>query len=509
MPADGPATRPLKVFINYRRADTQGTAWAIYMKLEQHFGQDNVFFDHGTLRAGVRWFNEIESQLAACGVFIALIGQQWMQLLTAHLQDGDEDYVHLELDQALRASQRMTVIPVLVDGAELPDASRLPPSLRALPACQTERLRPTDLPADIDHLIARLEEIRGTAAPEPPPAPAPFPEPGPIMPRPAEEQRWLEEHYRRVAGHAGSLVVFLGAGANADDRGGPWQAGSGTLPDDQDLALYLASRVGLNDTSPHLAEIAQYAGARYCERDLFNWVTQALTVDAGPGPGPVYRYLAQLPKVLGNRYQLIVTPNYDAALEKAFRDAGEEFDVAVYMAPGSQQDGRIVPEGRFVHVPWEGRAHSIEKPNIYSDFPIVAGDGRLRRTVIMWINGAVDGLLDLHCEDNYVITEDHYINYMNGSAEEVVPGQILMKLRKSNYLFLGYTIADWRLRVFLKRIWKGPGLGRAQYWAVEHQPDALEEDLWRQLNVRLYRSSLVEYLQGLHQFLKDQPGQAS
>ena len=255
----------------------------------------------------------------------------------------------------------------------------------------------------------------------------------------------MEEHYRRVVGHAGSLVVFLGAGANADDRGGPWRAGSGMLPDDQDLAMYLASRVGLKDTSTHLAEIAQYAGARYCERDLFDWVTQALTVDAGPGPGPVYRYLAQLPKVLGDRYQLIVTPNYDAALEKAFRDAGQEFDVAVYMAPGSQQDGRIVPEGKFVHVPWEGRARSIEKPNVYSDFPIVAGDGRLRRTVIMWINGAVDGLLDLNCEDNYVITEDHYINYMNGSAEEVVPGQILMKLRKSNYLFLGYTIADWRL----------------------------------------------------------------
>jgi hypothetical protein len=191
----------------------------------------------------------------------------------------------------------------------------------------------------------------------------------------------------------------------------------------------------------------------------------------------------------------------------AFRDAGEEFDVAVYMAPGSQQDGRLVPEGKFVHVPWEGNAHSIDKPNDYSDFPIVAGDCRLRRTVIVWINGAVDGLLDLQCEDNYVITEDHYINYMNGSAEEVVPSQILMKLRKSSYLFLGYTIADWRLRVFLKRIWKGPGLGRAQYWAVERKPDALEEDLWRQINVRLYRSTLTDYLQGLHKYLKDHPGQ--
>ena len=211
MPANGPATRPLKVFINYRRADTQGTAWAIYMKLEQHFGQENVFFDHGTLRAGVRWFDEIESQLAGCGVFIALIGQQWMQLLTSHLQDGDEDYVHREIDQALRAGQRLTVIPVLVDGAELPEADQLPLSLRALPACQAERLRPTNLPADIDHLITRLEEVRSTAIPEPAPEPASLSNPGPIVPRPVDEQGWMEEHYRRVAGHAGSLVVFLGA----------------------------------------------------------------------------------------------------------------------------------------------------------------------------------------------------------------------------------------------------------------------------------------------------------
>jgi hypothetical protein len=195
-----------------------------------------------------------------------------------------------------------------------------------------------------------MEEIRSTAAPEPPPAPAPAPrpDPGPSVPRPAEEQRSLKEHYRWVAGHAGSLVVFLGAGANADDRGGPWRAGSGMLPDDQDLAMYLASLVGREDTSPHLAEIAQYAGARFCERELFDWVTQALTVDAGPGPGPVYRYLAQLPKVLGNRYQLIVTPNYDAALETAFRDAGQEFEwLFTWLPAPSRTGGSFLREDLF------------------------------------------------------------------------------------------------------------------------------------------------------------------
>ena len=164
--------------------------------------------------------------------------------------------------------------------------------------------------------------------------------------------------------------MFLGAGANAEDRGVPWRAGSGMLPDDRDLARYLASCVGLtaaspylaDDASPHLAEIAQYAWVRYRERGLFDWVTQALRVDSGPGR--VHRYLAQLPKLLGNRYQMIVTPNYDAALEQAFREAGEEFDVAVYLAAGSQQDGRLVPDGKFVHVPWGGVPNRSKSPTI-------------------------------------------------------------------------------------------------------------------------------------------------
>ena len=305
-----------------------------------------------------------------------------------------------------------------------------------------------------------------------------------------------------VAGHAGNLVVFLGAGANADDRDAPWSAGCGTLPDDRDLAKYLAVHVGLKDAPRHLAEVAQYAGAVHGEVELFHWVTQVLGVDSEPGP--VHRYLAGLPARLGKRYQMIVTPKYDAALEKAFREANEDFDVAVYMAPGTEQ------AGRFVHLPWGEPSQPIDKPNEYAGFPIVAGDRRLRRTVIVRINGAVyDPSAGFPWEDNYVITEDHYIDYLSGrSAEEVVPGQILAKLRKANYLFLGYAIADWRLRVFLQRIWRGPRLGRAKYWAVEHQPDALARDLWQQAGVSLYQSSLTDYLKGLYDFLGNHPGEA-
>lgn len=492
-----PAESPLKIFINYRHDDTQGTAWALYMKLEERFGAENVFFDNGTLRPGRRWLEEIRSHLTDSGAFIALIGQNWIASLRSHLQRGDEDYVVEEIDLAIRSGPGMVVIPVLVDDAGLPDAQELPPALRMLPAYQQERLRHTHLPYDINNLIARLTEPRdGSGRPA-------VPELRPV--RRTSRPRYIaprpdENHYRMVVRHASNLVVFLGAGANAEHEG-PWSAASGILPDDRDLARHLASLVGLKGTSMHLAEVAQYTGAVYGEVELFEWIRQVLKVDSAPTP--VHRYLARLPERLGRRCQLIVTSKYDAALEKAFREANQDFDLAVYMAPGTEH------AGRFVHLPWDELPRPIDKPNEYTGFPIAAEDRTLQRTVIVRISGAVDDRsAGFPWEDNYVITEDHYIDYLNGrSAEEAMPAQLLAKLRKANYLFLGYSIADWRLRVFLQRIWKGARLGRAKYWAVAQKPDVLERDLWQQAGVSLYQSSLTDYLTGLYDFLDHHPGE--
>ena len=356
---------PLKIFISYRHTDTQPTAELLYTRLEEHFGAGNVFYDRHALAVGMRWLEEIKSRLAGDGVLIALIGRAWLSAMVANMQSRRDDYVVKEIDLAFRTRGRVTVIPVLADEAELPQSGDLPPSLKPLLGCQAERLRPAHLRDDIDHLIAGMDEIRSRTPPVVPPPVSP------VHPRSGRGRRRQvapapdEEHYAMVAGQAGNLVVFLGAGANADDREAPWSAGSGMLPDDRDLAAYLASHVGLKATSPHLAEVAQYAYATRGEVLLFDWVTQALRIDLAPGP--VHRYLAQLPARLGNRFQMIVTPKYDAALEKALTEAGEDFDVAVYMAPGTDHPGR------FVHLPWDGFEQVIEKPNEYDGFPIGVG----------------------------------------------------------------------------------------------------------------------------------------
>ena len=121
--------------------------------------------------------------------------------------------------------------------------------------------------------------------------------------------------------------------------------------------------------------------------------------------------------------------------------------------------------------------------------------------MIVKIHGAVDGSVgDYRWRENYVITEDHYIDYLSRSPiESLVPVQVLDKLRESHCLFLGYTVRDWNLRVFLKRIWEG-SLG-AKSWAVEPDPDILEKDFWAQSNVDLYAADLADYVDQLSERL--------
>ena len=149
--ADAPPRLPLKVFINYRHEDMPFAASTLYRELKGRFGKENIFFDEGTLRPGMRFLEEIKSHLTGtAGAFIALIGSKWMPTMIAHRRRGDHDYVTEEIELALR--NRWTVIPVLVDDASLPDPRELPPAIRALPGCQVARLRQTNLDDDVEDL---------------------------------------------------------------------------------------------------------------------------------------------------------------------------------------------------------------------------------------------------------------------------------------------------------------------------------------------------------------------
>jgi SIR2-like domain/TIR domain len=493
---------PLRIFINYCHEDTWGEAMLLGDRLANRFGNDNVFLDVRTLQPGMEWLEEIKSQRASCPVFLALIGPRWTEIMNARARERAvrpaEDYVRFEIEYALQRRSGIRVIPVLVGNSVRFAAAGLPRALQPLTKIEAEYVRPKRFEQDLAHLIETLTAVE-------PPAPVipeldgnhriEFPTP---LPAPAPVQPPDDDHYELVLRYMvdeGNLVPFLGSRLPGKITGSPERSGS--LPDSDELAVSLARRFGVESMRPDLPVIAQYVYLTKGRPDLYTAVRQILT--SGHEPGPVHRFLARFPRKLeelgaDQQYQLIVSTSFDTALEQAFDEEREPYDLAVYMASGQDK-------GKFVHFPYDGSPEPVSIPNAYGKFPI--GDyGELERTVIVKIHGAVDDHVgDYRWKENYVITEDHYIDYLSKSPiESFVPVQILDKLRDSHCLFLGYTMREWNLRVFLKRIWRGEPLG-ADSWAIEPGPDVLEKKFWAHSYVDLYAADLTKYVDRLAELL--------
>lgn len=304
-----------------------------------------------------------------------------------------------------------------------------------------------------------------------------------------------ERHYSLVAEllRQGEIIPFLGAGANLCDRPDEavW-APDRFAPSGAELAKKLADSSRYPDDDLDLLRVSQYVDAILGEGRLYRYLHDVF--DSNFPPTSVHRLLARLPAALRqgrHRQLLVLTTNYDDLLERALQEAGEPFDVVWYEAK------RGPLHGRFLHRPPGGEVVPIEVPNEYTALPLE------ERPVILKLHGAVDRI-DRR-QDSYVITEDSYIDYLVGpEVGTQIPFQLLERMEESHYLFLGYSMHDWNLRVILSRIW-GAQLLDLKSWAVQRAPtDAgvreVEEALWRDRgDVDLLYVPLREYVPRLEQ----------
>jgi hypothetical protein len=174
-------------------------------------------------------------------------------------------------------------------------------------------------------------------------------------------------------------------------------------------------------------------------------------------------------------------------LERAFVQHGEPFDLVTYDAEGEFR-------GKFTHRPHQGQPVTIHEPHSYRDLTTA------KRTVILKILGAVDRADE--SRDSFVITEDHYIDYLaRTDVSKLFPVTLVGMLRRSHCLFLGYSLRDWDLRVILNRIWGDDRL-RAKSWAVQRSPDRLDRELWSRRDVMILDVPLEEYIAGLREALR-------
>ena len=153
-----------KILISYRREDSADVTGRIYDRLIQQFDRETVFKDVDSIPLGVDFRIYLDEQVAKCEVFLAVIGRDWMKNMGSTGKtrlDDPRDFVRIEIESALK--RQIPVIPVLVSGASIPPAGRLPVSLQDLSFRNGIPVRPDpDFHRDMDRLIEYLtQQIHG------------------------------------------------------------------------------------------------------------------------------------------------------------------------------------------------------------------------------------------------------------------------------------------------------------------------------------------------------------
>jgi hypothetical protein len=119
---------PRKVFISYRRDDARWQAREIYRALKQVLPSDHVFMDIDSIPIGVDFVEFLEGWVEQCDIMLALIGAGWAEGINPKTGrrrlDNPDDFVRIEVRKGL--SRGIPVVPIMLDGATIPDAGQLP-----------------------------------------------------------------------------------------------------------------------------------------------------------------------------------------------------------------------------------------------------------------------------------------------------------------------------------------------------------------------------------------------
>lgn len=287
---------------------------------------------------------------------------------------------------------------------------------------------------------------------------------------------------------AGKVIPFLGAGASFVGRppDARWSADKPTfLPSGIELSHFLADEAMFPSTDPRdrddLAKVSSYYSDVSGRRILRERLRDVLNHDYQIGS--LHEFLASVPA-----HQVIVVTNYDTLVEQAFRAVGKPYDLVIYPADRKDIANSIL---------WW--PHGVSKPETKAPNEL---DIDLAKTnVIYKMHGTIFRETDEW--DNFVITEEDYIEFLSRmTTNAAVPSLFYPYFRERSFLFLGYSLRDWNLRVVLKNLSKHLSSRHTANhdeevlpsWAIQLNPSELERKLWGTRGVEIYDLRLDEFV---------------
>ncbi len=318
---------------------------------------------------------------------------------------------------------------------------------------------------------------------------------------------------------AGTVIPFLGAGASlgprpTDDRGStvPWSdADAAFFPSGAELGRLLADECRFPDApeSADLAKIASYYEVR-ARRALLKRRLHEIFARDYP-IGTVHTFLAQSPRPL-----LIVTTNYDDLLERAFRLAGREFHLVTHPEERDEYAASVL-----WWKPGASAPDAFHPARLPLSLDVTSIIYKMHGSVARGAAG-----------DSFVITEEDYVRFLaRMTQKQAIPKRFMLHFKNSSFLFLGYGLGDWNLRVMLENLRgaSGPpparksvvtgGMERSEdrldellanidfdpddsdypSWAIQHNPSILERTLWSYRNIQIFDVMLDEFVARIEQ----------
>jgi len=284
---------------------------------------------------------------------------------------------------------------------------------------------------------------------------------------------------------------------------GEWDKERSTsLPTGSQLARCLADMAAFPSDDPNdrddLAKVASYYVEAQADRPALLSCLRGV-FDRDYPVGEVHRFLADLPVPL-----LIVTTNYDDLIEKAFRDKSRPFHLVAH--PTDRKD-------LAASVLWW-------RPNATE--PIAQPPNKLKlslkdTTIIYKMHGSVDRRTKRW--DSFVITEEDYVEFLaRMTGQSAIPSRFKAHFRESRFLFLGYGLRDWNLRVMMNNLKAKPILQESEAmedalnqsppeaelrsWAIQYLPSNLEESLWDARRVNIYNIKIDDFIARMREYAK-------
>jgi hypothetical protein len=156
-----------QIFISYRREESRWSARSLHDRLCRDFDPKQIFMDIDAIGLGEDFVEAIQTTVAKCDVLVAVIGNNWLTSKDGHGNrrlDNPQDFVRMEIGAALE--RKIRVIPVLVDGALMPQLTDLPEDLKPLVRRNALLITETSFDGDCQRLAAAIRQVLEKVAAE-------------------------------------------------------------------------------------------------------------------------------------------------------------------------------------------------------------------------------------------------------------------------------------------------------------------------------------------------------